>query len=80
MPPSIFITHARTLDELRAEFCSDLRRRLDSLDVEAKFEKRVRQSAAIGRAKMELEATLRYWQAVELRGARNRTAAASVEP
>jgi hypothetical protein len=77
---ALFITHARTLDELRAEFCSDLRRRLDSLDAEAKFEKRVRQLAAIGRAKMELEAALRYWISVELRGARNRTPTPSAEP
>ncbi len=70
-PLALYVNHARTLEELRAEFLSDLRRRLAALDFEAKFEKRVAQSRAIGRAKQELEGTLAYWQQVELRAQRN---------
>jgi hypothetical protein len=72
MPDALFVTHARTLDELRAEVCSDLRRRLAALDLESKVEKRVGKLAAIGRAKMELESTLSFWQSVELRSSRKR--------
>ena len=49
MHSSVFVTHARTLDELRQEFLSDIHRRLARLDSEAKYEKRVAKAAAIGR-------------------------------
>ena len=63
-----FITHARTLTELRDEFLSDIHRRLLSLDTESRYEKRIGRLQAIARAKMELESLLGFWQDIELRG------------
>lgn len=70
-----FITHARTLDELRSEFLSDIHRRLRGLDAQVAFTKNATEAGKIGRAKQELEALLEFWQEVELRGSKRREAA-----
>lgn len=69
-PPARFSTHARSLDELRSEFLSDIHRRLASLDLEARHEKQATKATAIARAKLELEALLGFWTEIELRGAK----------
>ena len=65
-----FVTHARTLTELRDEFVSDLHRRLAVLDVLTRHEKIATKAAALARAKMEIEDALTYWSKVELRGSK----------
>lgn len=74
-----YSTHARTLDELRAEFLSDIHRRLAGLDLEAKHERQATKAAAIARGKLELESLLSFWQEVELRGAQRRTRASAAQ-
>lgn len=63
-----FVTHARTLEELRAEFVSDLERRMAALDSEQKFEKRVGRAKEISRARQTLESVAEFWSQVEFRG------------
>lgn len=70
--PSLLVTHARTLDELRQEFVSDLARRVGGLRLEARLETRSRQSLGLGRAISEIEMLIQYWQTVELAGGRSR--------
>lgn len=60
-------SHARTLDELRTEFLSDLQHRLDRLD---NFLRTMNPSAVeqsrIARARIEVLQTLDYWKEIEL--------------
>lgn len=64
---TVYMTHARTLSELRDEFISDLHRRLRSLDAEESREERIWAKRAILRAKVEIEATLSFWREIELK-------------
>jgi len=69
MPQGRYKSHARTLYELRAEFLSDINRRLDHLDQQLKI---MRPSAAeasrITRARQELLAMFDYWSQIDLEG------------
>jgi len=65
-----FVTHARTLDELRAEFVSDIQRRLRSLDTQARLTSNANEASRIARAKIELETIAEFWQEVEIKGGR----------
>lgn len=69
---NLLVTHARSLEELRQEFVSDLSRRISGLRMESKLETRSRQSLGLGRAISEIEALIQYWQTVELAGSRRR--------
>lgn len=62
--PSPFISNARTLDELKREFVSDIQRRLHHIDFEMKEEKRASRSTALAAARRELEMLAEYWQRV----------------
>lgn len=58
----MFITHARTLEELRAEFLSDIRRRIQFLDGQSRTVARgALEKARIARATYELEEMHKFW-------------------
>lgn len=58
----MFITHARTLEELRAEFLSDIRRRIQFLDGQSRTVARgALEKARIARAINELEQMHQFW-------------------
>ena len=62
-----YISHARTSEELKAEVCSDLKRRLSNLDDYDKFITRSEaEKARVARAKNELESMLHYWSELEI--------------
>lgn len=62
-----YISHARTPEELKAEVCSDLKRRLSNLDDYDKFITRSEaEKARVARAKLELESMLHYWSNLEI--------------
>lgn len=68
-----YVTHARTLEELRAEFVSDLRRRIDTLDSTLRHtQPPASEAARIARAKIELESVIDFWSEVELRANRKK--------
>ncbi len=60
-------SHARTLEELRTEFLSDLQRRLDQLDQTLKaMRPNAAEASRITRARMELLSLQDYWKEVEV--------------
>lgn len=64
-----YVSHARTLEDLRDEFLSDLQRRLDSWDKHLKvMQPGASESARIAKARMELLDLQDYWRQIELRG------------
>ncbi len=71
-------SHARTLDELRAEFCGDLARRIEDLDARLAHPPSATESSRVARAKMELEKALEHWQSITLRP--RKSAPPTVEP
>lgn len=64
MSAALYITHARTVEELRSEFLSSIHQKLHALDTEAKYETRVGRAKEIARAKVELQNLLSYWTEV----------------
>ena len=59
---NMFITHARTLEELRAEFLSDIRRRIQFLDGQSRSVARgAMEKARIARATYELDQMHQFW-------------------
>lgn len=70
----MFVTHARTLEELRAEFLSDLLRRIQSLDTQARTVGRsVAEKSRLACAASELEQTHKFWQEVTLARSKPKT-------
>ena len=68
-----YITHARTLEELRAEFLSDLRRRIAALDSYIQIAARnAAEKTRLAAAQNELLAMMQYWEEVEIAGTRTR--------
>lgn len=62
-----FVTHARTPEELRAEVCSDLYRRIASLDAYSKaVAKGAEERSRIARAITELKDMLEFWRAMRI--------------
>lgn len=62
-----YISHAHTPEEMKAEFCSDLRRRIAVLDGYANSVSRSgAERARIARASEELSELLRYWDAIKI--------------
>jgi len=62
-----YISHARTLLELKEEICSDIRRRLNFLDNQIKFTARsAREQSRLDCAKHELENMLMFWSEINL--------------
>ena len=63
----MFVSHARTPEELKEEICSDLRRRLEALDGYKKLVSRSKaEQARAAYAERELSDMLRYWMEVQL--------------
>lgn len=70
----MFITHARTLEELRAEFLSDLLRRIQSLDTQARTVGRsVAEKSRLACAAAELEQTHKFWTEVKLASSKQKS-------
>lgn len=67
VPEFRYVSHASTLEELRADILSDLRRRLDATDRLIAFEATKGGKAKLEAVKRELEDLARFWQAVELK-------------
>jgi len=62
-----FISHARTVEELRLEFLSDLRRRIDNLGAQKNvFAKGAEAKSRFDARINELEDQLLYWSSVHL--------------
>jgi hypothetical protein len=57
-----YISHARNAEELKLEFVSDIRRRLASLDMQAKHAQTETHKAKLGLALSEFTEMLNYWQ------------------
>ena len=65
--PLRYISNARTLEELRQEFLSDIQRRLSTLDIQTRNEKSASKKAAIGHTQQELQGVLEFWTNVEVK-------------
>jgi hypothetical protein len=64
-----YVSHARTISELKDEFLSDIQRRLDHLDQSLKqIRPNASEAARIARVRQELLVILDYWKNVELKG------------
>jgi len=63
---SQYITHARTLEELRAEFLSDLSRRQNSLDARIKTSTSAALSARLALARSELDDLWDFWNRITI--------------
>jgi len=69
MTHSRFVTHARTLGELRDEFLSDITRRQSLTDAQIKHATSERRKASLGLVRQELDSIAEFWSEVELRRA-----------
>jgi len=78
MPPS-YVTHARTPDELRAEFLSDLARRAASIDLQIKHSTSQRRTASLALVRQELDQISEYWTQIKLPEPQSRTRKKSLE-
>jgi len=56
-----YVTHARTPEQLKAEFISHIRQRLSNLDYELNATKSAGEKAKISRAIFELENMMKIW-------------------
>lgn len=61
-----YVTHARTTQELRAEFVSDLLRRQAALEFMRKNAPSARRAASLALVRQELDAIIEFWQNIEL--------------
>lgn len=69
MPPNFtYVTHARTLEELRSEFLSDLTRRLSDINSRKKIVTSPGDNKALSLIEAELASLLHFWQTIELSG------------
>lgn len=63
-----YITHARNASELRAEFLSDIQRRLDHLDEYLRtLSRNAAEATRIARARQELLSLLDFWKNIEIK-------------
>lgn len=67
--PSRYVTHARTLVELRDEFVSDIARRLSLLDAQIAKAPSARRATTLSVVRMELESIQEYWTEIDLKRA-----------
>jgi hypothetical protein len=68
-----YVSHARTLEELKAEFVSDIRRRIATIDGYANaVSKNAAEKARLATATREFQAMFDYWVEVEVRHKRKR--------
>lgn len=73
----MYISHARTLDELRAEVVADLDRRVDMLNAQAGYAKvSAADKARLACAIREFEGMRHYWSKIVLARSRKREAPA----
>ena len=67
-----YMTHARSREELRQAFLSDIQHRLDTLDATLRQMKpNAAEASRITRARMELLSLYDYWREVEIRDSAN---------
>lgn len=67
-PAYSFTIHPRTLDELRTEFISDIRRRILYLDREMSGKNlAASRSRELAKARAELEFLAEYWEVVQIK-------------
>jgi len=72
-PSFFFVTHARTLEELREEFISDIRRRLRPLYSQLQYTPgKAANAARVARAISELEDMEKFWLDVKIKAAKPR--------
>jgi hypothetical protein len=72
----MFVTHARTLEELRAEFLSDIRRRIQLLDGYSRVIARgALERSRIARATSELNDMHEFWKDITFIKAKARPSA-----
>ncbi len=64
-----YVTHARTLVELRDEFLSDLARRSSLVDMQIKNASSERRKASLALVRQELDSMAEYWESIDLRRA-----------
>lgn len=69
MTNPIYVTHARTLPELRDEFLSDIARRRSLIELQIKHSTSARRSAALALVLQELDSIFDFWQTIDLRRA-----------
>lgn len=67
MPSPEYISHAQTPEELKQEVCSDLRRRIATLDgYSTMVAKNASEKTRLARATEELKDLLAYWSSVKI--------------
>lgn len=71
-----FITHARTLEEMRTEFLSDIHRRLATLDRANQFASSAAEKSRIAYAVRELTDMISFWEEVKISASREKPLAA----
>jgi len=65
----MFVTHAKTVEELRAEVLSDLHRRIDSLRARSNaYSKSEKEKAKYAHTINEMEEMHRFWRELEIIG------------
>lgn len=64
-----YVTHARTLVELRDEFLSDIARRASLIDMQIKNAPSARRATSLGLVRQELDSLQEFWTQIELRRA-----------
>lgn len=67
-----YVTHARSLIELRNEFLSDIARRQSLIDMQIKHSKSARRSVNLATTRQELESLFEFWSNIELRHAKGK--------
>lgn len=77
MPEFRYISNARTLEELRDDFLSDLKRRLDTIDAHINRETQKQRKAALATARQEVEDIANFWRQVELKQRKRKESDAS---
>jgi hypothetical protein len=61
-----YISHARTPEELKAEVCSDLTRRISFLENQVKFSTSASEKAKLGRAIAEFIQLRDFWTELQI--------------
>lgn len=69
---SRYVTHARTLPELRDEFLSDIARRQSLIDLQIKHSPSARRSATLAAIRQEFDSMAEFWSTIELRSVKSR--------
>ena len=72
----MFVSHARNPEELKAEFCGDLQRRLKNYDMQLRNAPSATEKAKLSRVIVELTDQLQYWQDLLINRPKRKPAAA----